>query len=101
VSNPAGVPSIASWLPLFVASGGLLTAFVTGFSRRDQKQRDYTTTIDARTNTAIKGLTEAYDRLEVERARIEQERDEWRERAVSAEEELAAFKKRRSRRGES
>ena len=101
MADPAGGTTIATWLPLFVASGGLLTAFITGFTRHDVKQRDQVTNLDARTNTAIKGLTEAYDRLDAERARVEKERDEWRERAETAEGELERLKRRRSRRDDS
>jgi chromosome segregation ATPase len=67
---------------------------VTYLSRRDYRARTVTEGMDARTNTAIKGLSEAYDRVEAERARLEEERDAWQARALTAEAELAALRQR-------
>lgn len=69
---------ITAYGPIIVAAGGLITAIVAAISRRDRKIDAATINLDAKTNTAIKGLTEAYDRLETERAR-------WELRATTAE----------------
>ena len=75
----AAPPSlIATYAPLIVAAAGLGTAIVASLSRRDRRQNDDSVQMDARTNTAIRGLTEAYDRVEAERSREER-------RAVEAE----------------
>lgn len=69
---------ITAYGPIIVAVGGLVTAVVAAFSRRDRKIDAASSNLDAKTNTAIKGLTEAYDRLETERSR-------WEQRALAAE----------------
>ena len=78
--------SIVSWGPLGVAAAGLITAAVAALARRDRRRNDVVTSIDARTNTALRGLEAYADRLEKERAA-------WQVRAEAAEarvEELEA-----------
>lgn len=65
-SSPA---ALLTYAPILVAIAALATAIISALSRRDKKSVDAATTLDARTNTAIRGLTEAYDRLDLERAR--------------------------------
>jgi septal ring factor EnvC (AmiA/AmiB activator) len=119
LADTGGGASITSWAPLMVAGGGLTVAFITGFTRRDQRVVSQETTLDARTNTALKALSESLNRSEHERERcqveiveVEKERDVWRDRAIAAEtradalservevveRQLRSIKERRSRR---
>lgn len=75
-SPPPTPEAITTYAPLIVAAAGLGTAIIAALSRRDRRQIDNLTQVDAHTNTAIRGLTEAYDRLEIERAREERGRVE-------------------------
>lgn len=77
----SGSTIISTWGPLLVAVAGLATALIAALTRKDRSREGLLNNIDARTNTAIKGLTEAYDRVDKERAREEAGRLEAEARA--------------------
>lgn len=74
---------VVTWAPLLVAGGGLVVAFVTGFSRRDQRQINLVSSLDQRTQTALKALSESLAAREADLDRAIKERDEWRDRATA------------------
>lgn len=69
---------VAGYGPIMVATAGLITALVAGATRRDKASEGRATTLDAKADTALRGLETALDRTEQERAR-------WETRALTAE----------------
>ena len=90
----AGEPSaLSSYGPILIATAGLITALVAALSRRDKKQTDFTSNLDARTKTALAGIQAYADRAEAERARCQEHAEQETARADAAEtrvEELEA-----------
>lgn len=78
---------VAGYGPLMIATAGLATALISGFSRRDKRSVDQSSTLDARTNTALKGLDTALSRVEAERARWQAQAEADAARADAAEAE--------------
>lgn len=95
---------VAQYGPTLIAVGSLIMALVAAVSRRDRKEADSGNALTAKTNTALTGLTEAYDRVEQERSRQEQrandairERDAALVRAAAAEAQVALLRDQLSR----
>jgi uncharacterized protein HemX len=80
--------TIATYGPLIVALGGLITALVAALGRRDRRSADQLQGLDARTNTALKGLTEAYDRCDAERARWQKQAEETGSRLEACDQKI-------------
>lgn len=90
---------VTGYGPLMIATAGLATALISGFTRRDRRQVDQTTVLDQRTNTALKGLDTALQRVESERTRWEEEATRERLRADALEDEVAALRAQLAARG--
>lgn len=87
-ADVAASGGFAVYGPIIIATAGLITATVAALSRRDKKDVDVATTTDRRTQTALAGLTAAYDRCDAERARQEARADALQTRVDVLETEL-------------
>lgn len=63
----SGGSSIATYGPVLAGVASLAAVIVSLLGRKDKQKADVASLQDASTNTAIKGLTEAYDRINAER----------------------------------
>lgn len=82
------ISPLSSYGPIVVATAGLITALVAALGRRDKKTSDITNNLDARTQTALKGLQAYSERAEAERARWQEHAEKETLRADAAEAEV-------------
>jgi uncharacterized membrane protein YgaE (UPF0421/DUF939 family) len=80
-----GISPVSTYGPIVVATAGLITALVAALGRRDKKTSDITNNLDARTQTALKGLQAYSERAELERARWQEHAEKETLRADAAE----------------
>lgn len=91
LSAPAsgGTPSIATYGPILAGIASLAAVLVSLFSRKDKQRTDFESIRTTQADTAIKGLSEAYDRVNAERKEESDRADRAETRAATAESRMA------------
>lgn len=81
----SGGTGVGAYGPIVIATAGLITALIAALNRRDSSKNMANTNLDARTNTALRGLESYADRVEKDRDRLLEESKQWQQRAETAE----------------